>query len=69
MRDPIPVYIQLLRAKDLIDREYAQRLRVVTLLSTAADRADLPADPEFRAAIMGYAEWRSWMEITLTKQG
>jgi hemoglobin len=35
----------------------AQRLRLVTLLSQAADDAELPADPEFRAAIMGYAEW------------
>jgi hemoglobin len=35
------------------------RLRFVTLLSEAADRAGLPADPEFRAAIMGYAEWGS----------
>ena len=34
-----------------------QRLRFVTLLSQAADDAGLPADPEFRAAIMGYAEW------------
>jgi hemoglobin len=34
-----------------------QRLRFVTLLSRAADQAGLPADPEFRAAIMGYAEW------------
>jgi hemoglobin len=35
------------------------RLRFVTLLSEAADHADLPADPEFRAAIIGYAEWGS----------
>jgi hemoglobin len=34
-----------------------QRLRFVTLLSRAADESGLPADPEFRAAIMGYAEW------------
>jgi hemoglobin len=34
-----------------------QRLRFVTLLSQAADDAGLPADPEFRAALMGYAEW------------
>ena len=34
-----------------------QRLRFVTLLSRAADDAGLPSDPEFRAAIMGYAEW------------
>ncbi len=34
-----------------------QRLRFVTLLSRAADVAELPTDPEFRAALMGYAEW------------
>ena len=34
-----------------------QRLAFVTLLSRAADEAGLPTDPEFRAAIMGYAEW------------
>jgi hemoglobin len=34
-----------------------QRLRFVTLMSLAADDADLPADPEFRAALMGYLEW------------
>ena len=34
-----------------------QRLRFVTLLSRAADIAELPSDPEFRAALMGYAEW------------
>ncbi len=33
-----------------------RRLRFVTLLSRAADSADLPDDPEFRAALMGYAE-------------
>jgi hemoglobin len=36
-----------------------QRLRFVTLLSAAADEAGLPSDPEFRAAIIGYAEWGS----------
>ena len=40
-----------------------QRLRFVTLLSRAADRASLPADPEFRAAIMGYAEWGSRLAL------
>ena len=36
-----------------------QRLQFVTLLSRAADESGLPADPEFRAAIIGYAEWGS----------
>ena len=40
-----------------------QRLRFVTLLSRAADDAELPADPEFRAAIMGYAEWGSRLAL------
>jgi hemoglobin len=35
----------------------AQRLRFATTMSEAADDAELPADPEFRAAIIGYLEW------------
>ena len=35
----------------------------MTLLSGAADLAGLPADPEFRAAIMGYAEWGSRLAV------
>ena len=34
-----------------------QRQRFVTLLSLGADDAGLPDDPEFRSALMGYAEW------------
>jgi len=33
------------------------RLRFVTLMSLGADDADLPSDPEFRAALVGYLEW------------
>jgi hemoglobin len=40
-----------------------QRLVFVTLLSRAADGADMPADPEFRAAIMSYAEWGSRLAV------
>jgi hemoglobin len=40
-----------------------QRLRFVTLLSQAADEVGLPGDPEFRAAIMGYAEWGSRLAL------
>lgn len=39
------------------------RLRFVTLLSQAADVAGMPADPEFRAAVMGYAEWGSRLAV------
>jgi hemoglobin len=34
-----------------------QRLRFATLMSEAADDAELPGDPEFRAALVGYLEW------------
>jgi hemoglobin len=34
-----------------------QRFRFASLMSRAADDAGLPADPEFRAAFMGYVEW------------
>ena len=40
-----------------------QRLRFVTLLSRAAEDAGLPGDPEFRAALMGYAEWGSRLAL------
>jgi predicted ABC-type transport system involved in lysophospholipase L1 biosynthesis ATPase subunit len=35
VRDPIPVYIHLLRAKDVIDRDYARELDVATLAREA----------------------------------
>ncbi len=46
-----------------------QRLRFVTLLSRAADEAGLPADPEFRAAIVGYAEWGSRLAVHNSQPG
>jgi hemoglobin len=36
---------------------HEQRFRFASLMSLAADDADLPADPEFRAALVGYVEW------------
>ena len=46
-----------------------QRLQFVTLLSRAADDAGLPADPEFRAAIMGYAEWGTRVALHNSQPG
>ena len=40
-----------------------QRLTFVTLLSRAADDVGLPGDPEFRAALMGYAEWGTRLAV------
>jgi hemoglobin len=46
-----------------------QRLTFVTLLSRAADDAGLPDDPEFRAAIMGYAEWGTRLAVHNSQPG
>ncbi|WP_354698204.1 hypothetical protein DSM112329_03869 [Paraconexibacter sp. AEG42_29] len=46
-----------------------QRLRFVTLMSQAADDSGLPADPEFRAALMGYAEWGSRLALGNSQPG
>ena len=46
-----------------------QRLHFVTLLSRAADDVGMPADPEFRAAIMGYAEWGSRLALLNSQPG
>jgi hemoglobin len=46
-----------------------QRLRFVTLLSQSADDVGLPADPEFRAAIMGYAEWGTRLALHNSQPG
>ena len=34
-----------------------QRYRFASLMSLAADNAQMPDDPEFRAALVGYLEW------------
>jgi hemoglobin len=34
-----------------------QRFRFVSLMSLAADDAELPDDPEFRSALVAYLEW------------
>ena len=46
-----------------------QRLAFVTLLSRAADIAHLPADPELRAALMGYAEWGTRLAVHNSRPG
>lgn len=45
------------------------RLRFVTLLSAAADDVALAADPEARAALMGYAEWGSRLALHNSQPG
>jgi truncated hemoglobin YjbI/quinol monooxygenase YgiN len=46
-----------------------QRRRWVNLLADAADEVGLPADPEFRAAFMGYLEWGTRLAIANSQAG
>jgi hemoglobin len=46
-----------------------QRRRFVSLLSEAADVAGLPDDPEFRAALIGYAEWGTRLAMHNSQPG
>jgi hemoglobin len=46
-----------------------QRLRFATLMSQAADDAELPDDPEFRAALVGYLEWGTRLAMVNSQPG
>ncbi len=47
----------------------AQRHRFGSLMSLAADDAQLPDDPEFRAAVLGYVEWGSRIAMSNSQPG
>ncbi|MFI5956361.1 group II truncated hemoglobin [Cryptosporangium sp. NPDC051539] len=46
-----------------------QRFRFASLMSLAADDAGLPADPEFRAAFVGYVEWGTRLALANSAPG
>ncbi len=46
-----------------------QRFRFASLMSRAADDADLPGDPEFRAAFVGYLEWGTRLAMLNSQPG
>ena len=46
-----------------------QRFRFASLMSLAADDAGLPADPEFRAALVGYLEWGTRLAMHNSQEG
>jgi hemoglobin len=47
----------------------AQRRRWFDLLLTTADEVGLPADPEFRSALVGYLEWGSRLAVINSNSG
>lgn len=46
-----------------------QRRRFVGLMSVAADDAELPADPEFRSALLAYLEWGTRLAMANSQPG
>ncbi len=46
-----------------------QRFRFASLMSRAADDAQLPDDPEFRAAFVGYVEWGTRLALHNSQPG
>jgi len=46
-----------------------QRRQWVNLLSAAADDVGMPGDPEFRSALMAYAEWGSRLALENSQPG
>ena len=46
-----------------------QRRRWVNLMMDAADEVGLPADPEFRAAFVGYIEWGTRIALDNSQPG
>jgi hemoglobin len=46
-----------------------QRFRFASLMSRAADDAGLPADPEFRSALVAYLEWGTRLAMGNSQPG
>ncbi len=46
-----------------------QRAAFVSLMSLAADDAELPADPEFRSALLAYLEWGTRLAFANSQVG
>jgi hemoglobin len=46
-----------------------QRFRFASLMSLAADDAQLPADPEFRSALIAYLEWGTRLALHNSQPG
>ena len=46
-----------------------QRFRFASLMSLAADDAGLPADPEFRSALVAYLEWGTRVALHNSQPG
>ena len=66
---PLGGYSRMLAHHLGLDITVEQRRRFVYLISVAADDANLPDDPEFRAAVIGYTEWATRLAMHNSQTG
>jgi hemoglobin len=66
---PIGGYARMLNHHLGLNITPEQRFRFASLMSRAADDAGLPADPEFRAAFVGYLEWGTRLAVANSADG
>ena len=62
-------YVEMLRHHLDLGITAEQRFRFASLMSRAADDADLPDDPEFRAALISYLEWGTRLAMGNSQPG
>ncbi len=67
--DQLGGYARMLAHHRGLEITSEQRFRFVDLMSRAADDAGLPADPEFRAALLGYLEWGTRLAMHNSQAG
>jgi hemoglobin len=62
-------YEQMLAKHRGLEISAEQRFRFASLMSLAADDAGLPADPEFRSALVAYLEWGARLAMHNSQSG
>ena len=67
--DALGGYERMLSKHRGLDISADQRFRFVSLMSLAADDAELPSDPEFRSALVAYLEWGTRLAFANSQVG
>jgi len=67
--DALGGYEQMLAKHHNLAITPQQRFRFASLMSLAADDAELPDDPEFRSAFVAYVEWGTRLAVDNSRRG
>jgi hemoglobin len=63
-----PALYEWAGARAAFDR-MIKRFRFASLMSIAADDAEMPGDPEFRSALVAYLEWGTRLALGNSQEG